>query len=128
MASETDLIPHRPPWLLVDRVVSRAPDRVEAEKRVTVGDPLGALQGMLLVEALAQAAACANAGFLGGHRGYLVAAQNFQFEGRARPGDTVRLVAVRTGTFGALAKFDGEASVEGRVIARGSMTFALEKA
>src|SRR6478735_3196475 len=125
MASETDLIPHRRPWLLVDRVVSRAPDRVEAEKRVTAGDPFGTLAGMVLVEALAQTAACANAGTVGAHRGYLVAAKGFQFDGQAQPGDTVRLVAVRTGSFGALAKFDGEASVDGRVIARGSMTFAM---
>lgn len=130
MTSAIDRIPHSPPWLLVDRVVATDGPRVEAEKLVTVNDPLAGdeLPEVLLVEALAQAAACLNAGEKGAHQGYLVAAHGFTFEGRARAGDRLRLVATRTATLGALHRFDGEASVEGRVIARGQLTFALEPA
>ena len=40
MDARGDLLPHRPPWLLVDRVVSRDEGRVECEKRLTATDPL----------------------------------------------------------------------------------------
>src|SRR5438874_1542595 len=114
-------IPHRPPWLLVDRVVEVAGVTVRCERRVTAGDPLCAdgLPELLVVEALAQTAACLVGESRGEHRGMLVSASGFQFDGRAQPGQTIALVATRTATFGALHRFDGEASVDGRVIARG---------
>jgi 3-hydroxyacyl-[acyl-carrier-protein] dehydratase len=123
-----DLIPHRPPWLLVDRVTARGDDFVEAEKRIAADDPLVAPAGLpelLLLEALAQTAACLNAGTLGAHRGLLVAARRFEFDGRAVAGDVVRLRATRTATLGTLVRFDGEARVGERVVARGQMTFAI---
>ena len=126
-----DLIPHRPPWLLVDRVTARGDGFVEAEKRLAAGDPLVGTQGLpevLVLEALAQTAACLNAAGLGAHRGMLVAAQRFEFDGRAQAGDVVVLRATRTATLGTLVRFDGEARVGERVIARGQMTFAVTPA
>jgi 3-hydroxyacyl-[acyl-carrier-protein] dehydratase len=123
-----DLIPHRPPWLLVDRVVTRSDDRVEAEKRLAADDPLLAPDGLpelLALEALAQTAACLNAGALGAHRGLLVAASRVTFDGRAQAGDVVTLRARKTATMGALVRFETEALVGERVIARGEMTFAV---
>src|SRR5262245_1609742 len=120
-----DLIPHRAPFRLIDRVVALEPNQVRAEKRVPAGDPLLAdgLAETLLLEALAQTAACLNAASMKSHRGYLVAANQFRFEGRAYPGDTIELLAVRGGQLGALHRFSGEARVSGRVIAAGEMTF-----
>ena len=123
-----DLIPHRPPWLLVDRVTARGDDFVEAEKLLGAADPLLAPDGLpevLLLEALAQTAACANAGTLGAHRGLLVAAARFEFDGRAQAGDVIVLRATRTATLGTLVRFDGEARVGARVVARGQMTFSV---
>lgn len=122
-----DLIPHRPPWLLVDRVTARSDDGVEAEKRLAAGDPLLAdgLPELLVLEALAQTAACCNAGTLGTHRGLLVAAQRVQFDGRAQAGETITLRAKKTATMGALVRFEAEARVGERVIARAEMTFAV---
>jgi len=123
-----DLIPHRPPWLLVDRVRSRGADGVEAEKRVAADDPLLAgdeLPELLVLEALAQTAAGANAGTLGTHQGLLVAASRVEFDGRARAGDLVTLQARKIATMGALVRFATEALVGERVIARGEMTFAV---
>jgi 3-hydroxymyristoyl/3-hydroxydecanoyl-(acyl carrier protein) dehydratase len=130
MASAHDLIPHGRPWLLVDRVRSATATRVEAEKRVTADDPLvaGELPELLVVEALAQASACLNADDLGAHRGYLVAARGFTFDGRARPGDTLVLVAEQEAHLGALRRLQTTATVDGQVIARGLLTFAVEKA
>ncbi|MCU1281581.1 MAG: fabZ [bacterium] len=123
-----DLIPHRAPWLLVDRVIARSDESVEAEKRLAAGDPLLAPDGLpelLALEALAQTAACLNAGALGQHRGLLVAASRVAFDGRAQAGDVVALHARKTASMGALVRFDVEARVGDRVIARGEMTFAV---
>jgi 3-hydroxymyristoyl/3-hydroxydecanoyl-(acyl carrier protein) dehydratase len=134
MKSLFDRIPHRPPWLLVDRVVEAGGDRVLAERRVSADDPLArdGLPELLTVEALAQAAACLNAGEMGAHRGYLVAATGFSFEGRVQPGETLLLEATRTAALGGLHRFEGVARAvnfggEARIVARGQMTFAVEK-
>ena len=121
-------IPHRPPWLLVDRVTARDDEHVEAEKRVAAGDPLlagGELPELMVLEALAQTAACANAGELGAHRGLLVAASRVEFDGRAIAGDVIVLRAKKIATMGTLVRFETEALVGERVIARGEMTFSV---
>jgi 3-hydroxyacyl-[acyl-carrier-protein] dehydratase len=126
-------IPHRPPWLLVDRVVAVEGAIVRAEKRLTHGDRLlggdGELSEPFVVEALAQTAACLNAANDDGaapHQGMLVAASRFSFEGpRARAGDLLTLEAQRTASLGALHRFTCEARVDGRVIARGELSFAV---
>src|SRR3954468_16947144 len=117
-----DLIPHRPPWRLVDRVTARGDAGVEAEKRVTADDPLlagGELPELLVLEALAQTAALSNAGAVGRHEGLLVAASRVTFDGRAKAGDLLALHARKTATMGALVRFECEARVGERVIARG---------
>jgi 3-hydroxyacyl-[acyl-carrier-protein] dehydratase len=132
MEGVVDLIPHQPPWRLVDRVLSAAGDEVCAEKRLSAGDPLlrDGLPELLVLEALAQTAAClmsaGDGGGLGRHRGYLVAVAGFEFDGRPQPGETLRLRATKTAALGALHRFTGEASVDGRVVARGQLTFAVE--
>jgi 3-hydroxyacyl-[acyl-carrier-protein] dehydratase len=129
MSGVIDRIPHRPPWLLVDRVVRVDGACVWAERRLGANDPLlsDGLPELLVLEALAQAAACLMGGGLGQHRGYLVAATGFEFFARAQAGDTLSLRATRTAALGALHRFDGEATVGERVVARGQMTFAVER-
>jgi len=126
-----DLLPHRPPWSLVDKIVSADGATVVAEKRVTLGDPLlgaGGLGGPLAIEALAQAAACLvglRAEGASGHRGYLVAARGWKFPSVARPGETVTLTATKVSELGALHGFEASARVGEREIASGAMTFAV---
>jgi 3-hydroxymyristoyl/3-hydroxydecanoyl-(acyl carrier protein) dehydratase len=132
MEGHVDLpqLPHRAPWLLVDGVVARGDDRVECVKRLGSADPLlfdGTLPGVLLLEALAQAAACFNVGDVGRHRGMLVAATGFEILDTAHAGETLRLVAKKEASLGALVKFSGEAFCGERPIARAQMTFAVEK-
>jgi 3-hydroxyacyl-[acyl-carrier-protein] dehydratase len=127
MAPVEDLLPHRRPWLLVDRVLERAGDRVRAEKRLSAGDPLlaaGALPDVLVIEALAQAAACV-AGRGDARAGLLVAASGFEFAARACAGETLTLTCARVAQLGAMHRFTGEASVDGKLVARGELTFAL---
>ncbi|MSP63867.1 MAG: hypothetical protein EXR72_26680 [Myxococcales bacterium] len=131
MRSIADLIPHRPPWSLVDRVLSVEGEVVIAEKRVSGGDPLlggGGLHGLLVIEALAQTAACLmgarNEG-RAGHRGYLVAARGWKFPSTARAGETVTLTARKVSELGGLHGFAGVATVGERVVGEGAMTFAV---
>jgi 3-hydroxyacyl-[acyl-carrier-protein] dehydratase len=128
MAPVEDLLPHRRPWLLVDRVLELAEGRVRVEKRLAANDPLlddGALPELLIVEALAQAAACLRGVEAGARVGYLVAAGGFEFAGRARAGDTLLLTAIEVARLGALHRFVGEATVDGKWVARGELTFSL---
>ncbi len=127
----SDLLPHRPPMSLVDRVVAADGTRVVGEKRVTADDPLLGAEGMggpLLIEALAQTAACLmglqNEG-RGGHRGYLVAARGWKFPASALPGETVTLEAERVSALGGLHGFTARAHVDGRELGSGSLSFAV---
>src|SRR5690242_9539961 len=110
------LIPHRPPWLLIDRVVGLEPGRVRARKQLSADDPLVAdgLPEMLMMEALAQTAACLVGGKLGAHRGLLVAAHGLEFSGRPRAGDSLELEAVQIAALGSLHRFQVHAHVAER--------------
>ncbi|SRR6266498_552791 len=129
MATTIDLLPHRAPWLLVDRVVARDASSVVVHKLLGANDPLladGTLPELLVLEALAQAAACLQTEALGRHRGWLVAVSQFEVHDRAHAGETLALRAVREATMGRLHRVSGAASVGERAIASAQMTFALE--
>jgi predicted hotdog family 3-hydroxylacyl-ACP dehydratase len=130
MATTIDLLPHRAPWLLVDQVVARDATSVVVHKRLGANDPLlvdGALPELLVLEALAQAAACLQTEALGRHRGMLVAVSKFAVHDRPLAGETLALKAVREATMGRLHRVSGAASVGERAIATAEMTFALEE-
>ncbi len=78
-----------------------------------------------MVEALAQAA-----GHLLGragdhHGGMLAAASGFEFGGRATAGETLSLRVRQTGVMGALHRFEAEARVDDRLVARGGLVLAI---
>jgi 3-hydroxyacyl-[acyl-carrier-protein] dehydratase len=130
MAPTIDLLPHRAPWLLVDRVVARAESSVVVHKQLAADDPLlcdGILPDLLVLEALAQAAACLQTEALGCHRGLLVAVTRFVVHDQAHAGETLELRATRQAALGRLHRFDGEAWVGERRIATGQLTFAIEE-
>src|SRR6266849_3662518 len=70
------LLPHRYPFLLVDRVLEFNGERVQTLKNVTVNEPfftghfpnLPVMPGVLIVEALAQSAAILALGIIGARR------------------------------------------------------------
>jgi 3-hydroxyacyl-[acyl-carrier-protein] dehydratase len=130
MSRAVDLIPHRAPFILVDRVIESAPGRVRAEKQVTAGDPLvgDLLPDMLVVEALAQTAAASNRSEHGAHLGYLVSITGFTFDGRVASGETLTLDVTRAARLGPLSQFEVVATVGDRLIARGRMTFSVPHA
>ncbi len=125
-----ETLPHRPPFRLVDRLVSTDARVAVATRNVTADDPLvgGSLPAVFLIEAMAQAAALHAGESLGAHRGYLVAVRDFRCEAEARVGDVLVITATRQGTLGALQRVHGEIAIEGRIIAHGELTFAVEVA
>jgi 3-hydroxyacyl-[acyl-carrier-protein] dehydratase len=123
------ILPHRYPFLLIDRVVELEPGRrAVAIKQVTANEPhftghfpgRPIMPGVLMVEALAQTAGVALLA-LEEHRGKLglfAGIDDCRFKRMVLPGDTLRLevtVEKLRGMFGrvrAVATVDGETAVE----------------
>ena len=132
------LIPHREPFLLLDRVVELEPGvRAVAEKDVRAddwwfaghfpGDPI--MPGVMQVEALAQtAAACAMAmpDFTGG-LGLFAGIDEIRFKRIVRPGETLRLEAVMLKLHRAFGRARVTASVNGETATEGEILFVLQK-
>ena len=123
------LLPHRYPFLLVDRVLELEPDkRLVAIKNVTINEPFfnghfpGApvMPGVLIVEAMAQAA-----GLLAGYNRKVAPGEFLLFAGidnvRFRlpviPGDTLTLTVEARRIRSRSAHMHGTASVGGKVAA-----------
>ncbi|MFD2111257.1 3-hydroxyacyl-ACP dehydratase FabZ [Thiorhodococcus fuscus] len=125
------LLPHRYPFLLVDKVVDfKADDYLIALKNVTFNEPFftghfpvrPVMPGVLIVEAMAQATgllAMASRPEEVGEKSlyYFVGIDKARFKRPVEPGDQlimeVKLGPVRRGIW----KFDGEARVDDRVVA-----------
>ena len=128
------LLPHRPPFLLVDRVVEfEANRRLVALKGVTMNEPFfqghfpGApvMPGVLILEALAQAAALLavlslTPGEADGKLTYLMGIDAARFRRPVVPGDRLELVVEVTKYKGAVWKQRAEARVDGTCRVTGS--------
>ena len=124
------MIPHRYPFLLVDRVVElEAHRRAVGIKNVTFNEPFFAghfpsdpiMPGVLLIECMAQTAAVLAVACLGtGHEGnsvYFMAIEGARFRRPVRPGDQLRVeITVLRNKLG-VWKFGGRALVEGNLAA-----------
>jgi 3-hydroxyacyl-[acyl-carrier-protein] dehydratase len=124
------ILPHRYPFLLVDRVISMEPMRkLVAVKCVTVNEPFFAghfpghpvMPGVLILEALAQAAALLAKGSMTDDTAdkvtYLMAIDNARFRRPVVPGDRLELHVEVTRHKGAIWKEKGTAIVEGETVA-----------
>ena len=131
-----DVLPHRYPFLLVDRVLELEPGvRAAGIKQVTInewffqghfpGQPV--MPGVLIVEALAQVGAVALLS-QADHAGkivYFAGIDGVRFRRPVVPGDTLHLTVELTRLRGRVGKGRGEARVDGRLAAEGELTFAL---
>ena len=122
------ILPHRYPFLLVDRIVEMEPERIVGIKQVTLNEPFfqghfpdfPVMPGVLIVEAMAQAAGVlvlksmpdrANKLVL------LVAIENARFRRPVVPGDTLRMEMKVIKRKASVAKMAGVATVDGQVVA-----------
>lgn len=133
-------LPHRYPFLLVDRVLEFEIDKwLLAIKNVTINEPFfpghfpvkAIMPGVLIVEALAQAAA-----ILASHNEiwqinhslfYLASIENARFRRVVLPGDQLHLKVELDRKRGHVWKFKGTASVDGEVVCTAEMTSAEGK-
>lgn len=131
-----EIIPHRPPFLLVDRIVEMEDGkRAVGIKNVTVNEPFFAghfpeypvMPGVLITEALAQVGAAAILNVEGnrGKIGFLAGLDGFRFRGQVVPGDTLRLEVEITRLKGSIGKGRAVAKVDDKVVAEGEIMFAL---
>lgn len=131
-----EIIPHRPPFLLVDRIIEmEVGKRAVGIKNVTINEPFftghfpgyPVMPGVLITEALAQVGAVAilNVESNKGKIGFLAGLDNFRFRGQVVPGDTLRLEVEITRLKGSIGKGHAKASVDGKVVAEGEIMFAL---
>jgi 3-hydroxyacyl-[acyl-carrier-protein] dehydratase len=129
------LLPHRYPFLLVDRVVEfEAHKRVRAIKNVTINEPffqghfpgLPVMPGVLVIEALAQAGGVltqlshridADGASVAGRVFYLVKVDNAKFSRMVVPGDQLELEVTLRRTIRNMAQFAGVARVAGQQVA-----------
>jgi 3-hydroxyacyl-[acyl-carrier-protein] dehydratase len=131
-------LPHRYPFLLVDRVVElNLGESIVAYKNLTVNEPFfdghfpekPVFPGVLLVEAMAQAA-----GILGfktmdktpadGSIYYFVGADNLRFKRPCVPGDQVMLRAAIVSDRRGIWKFDVSSDVDGELAASATILCA----
>lgn len=131
-----EIIPHRPPFLLVDRIVElEEGKRAVGIKNVTMNEPFftghfpgyPVMPGVLITEALAQVGAVAilNVEANRGKIGFLAGLDNFRFRGQVVPGDTLRLEVEIIRLKGSIGKGKATASVGDKVVAEGEIMFAL---
>ncbi len=130
------ILPHRYPFLLVDRIVELEPERIVGLKNVTIneqffqghfpGTPV--MPGVLVIECMAQVAGVLIYRDLPDKEKkliYFTGIENAKFRRPVIPGDQLRIemqVLSRRNNFG---KMNGRATVEGKLVAEAVVLFAI---
>ncbi|WP_266159991.1 3-hydroxyacyl-ACP dehydratase FabZ [Dyella silvatica] len=126
------LLPHRYPFLLVDRVIEIVPDQsVVTLKNVTINEPFfqghfpghPVMPGVLIVEAMAQSAGLLTqiSGRMKGNNGsplfYLAKVDNARFNAVVAPGDQLRMEVSLKRLLRSMGLFHARALVDGKEVA-----------
>ena len=131
------ILPHRPPFLLVDRIIELDPMKsATGIKNVTMmephfrghfpGNPI--MPGVLILEAMAQVGGLAML-YPQENRGKLAlfgAMENVKFKRQVVPGDQLIMKAELIKIKGLFGKIQAHAYVDGQLAAQGEFTFALK--
>lgn len=127
------VLPHRYPFLLVDRIIDLHPgEKAVGIKNVTMneeffrghfpGEPI--MPGVLIVEALAQVAGVLSfrSGATPGQSVYFLSIERAKFRKPVIPGDQLKLEINILQQRGNVWKFSGNATVEDKVVAEADFT------
>lgn len=129
------VLPHRHPFLMVDKVTRIEGNKITALKQVSIGEfyfeghfpghPI--MPGVLQLEAIAQVAGilmmrqAENAGKLA----YFMSAESVKWRKPVRPGDTLIIDVEMTKSRGKIGKAKGICSVDGEAVSEAEVTFML---
>ncbi len=131
-----DILPHRYPFLLVDRIEEMEPDRIVGIKNVSVNEPyfIGhfpdypVMPGVLIAEAMAQVAGVLVLSSIPDRKNKLVllaGVDGAKFRKPVRPGDQLRIEMKVIRRKASMAKMAGTATVNGVVVAEAEMLCVL---
>lgn len=130
------VLPHRYPFLLIDRILEMEPLRVVALKNVTMNEPFfqghfpgfPVMPGVLIVEAMAQAAAVLVMSRLEDPQSKIVffaSISEAKFRKPVVPGDQLRIEVDFLKLKPTVAKIQGKALVDGAVVAEAGIMATL---
>jgi 3-hydroxyacyl-[acyl-carrier-protein] dehydratase len=135
------MLPHRYPFLLVDRVLEFEKDiRIKALKNVTINEPFfvghfpsrPVMPGVLMLEALAQAAALLSFESMGTEPDentvvYFVGIDNARFKKPVGPGDQLILEARIDRAKAGIYKYKTRATVDGFTVVEADLMCTMRK-
>jgi 3-hydroxyacyl-[acyl-carrier-protein] dehydratase len=133
------VLPHRYPFLLVDRVDSVTADKILARKLVTANEPFFTghfpghpiMPGVLILEALGQAGALLVAPQVGFDPArdaiFLMSMDKVKFRKPVKPGDVLVLEVVPLRRGGAVWKMRGQAKVGDAIVAEAEFVAGIGK-
>ena len=130
------ILPHRYPFLLVDRIVELEAERIVGIKNVTANEPFfnghfpdfPVMPGVLIIEAMAQTAGVLVLKTIADRANklvLLVAVENARFRRPVVPGDSLRMEMKVIKRKASVAKMAGVATVDGLVVAEAEVMCKL---
>lgn len=131
-----DILPHRYPMLLVDRIVELEEERIVGIKNVTANEPFFSghfpefpvMPGVLIVEAMAQVAGVLVLRSIPDRENKLVlliGIEEAKFRRPVVPGDQLRIEMKVERRKATVAKMSGKATVDGNVVAEATVMCKL---
>lgn len=131
-----DLIPHRYPFLFVDRITELEPGvRSVGIKNVSAGEPYFSghfpgkpvMPGVIMIESMAQVGACALLSLekYQGAMAYLAGVDRIRFRRQVLPGDVLLISTELIKVKGGVGKARGKITCEGQIVCSGEFLFAI---
>lgn len=131
------ILPHRYPFLLVDRILELEPERIVGIKNVTVNEPFfnghfpefPVMPGVMIVEAMAQTAGVLVLKSIPDRDSklvLLVSIEAAKFRRPVVPGDQLRIEMTVIRRKGSVAKMAGRATVDGLLVAEAEVMCKLQ--
>jgi 3-hydroxyacyl-[acyl-carrier-protein] dehydratase len=132
----SQILPHRYPMLMVDRIIEMTADSIVGIKNVTIGEPhfnghfpgFAVMPGVLIVEAMAQVGGILVGEVAPHTRGkvmFLASVEEAKFRKPVVPGDQLRIEMKLLRLKYSVAKMQGIATVDGQVVAEARLLCKL---